>query len=204
MFRTLAPWVSRLGCSLALSIVGCADDSDLDSEEDARRAYLGLDTSIEKGLDLGMDGFNAASSANIPTQSGTGDETGTITVGGQVDQGASDNKGLRLTVALEMYSDGPVERVDDEDIVITYDTRPESLPALTLTLRNIPDGTLEGTLVGTYDMHGDIEGTATLDISMAGVIEDDGSGGVSRAEGQTHVTGTARSGDAIFEIDVDI
>lgn len=186
--------------------MGCAqdDESDLDSVDDARRAYLGLDGSIEKSLDLGMDGFNAASNANIPTQSGDGDESGTITIDGQVDQGASANKGMRLTAALEMYSDGPVERVDDEDIVITYDTYPDDLPELTLTLRNIPDGTLEGTLMGTYEMHGDIEGTATLELSFSGPIEDDGSGGVSRTVGQTQVTGVARSGDATYEIDVTI
>jgi hypothetical protein len=190
--------------SLSLVAVGCSDDGDLNSEEDARRAYLGLDGSIEKGLDLGMDGFNAATNANIPTQAGTGDVSGTITVDGQVDQGASDNKGMRLTVALEDYSDGVIETVDDEDIEITYDTRADDLPDLTLTLRNIPDGTLEGTLVGTYDMSGSIEAVATLDLSFSGTIEDDGSGGISRVVGDTHVTGTATSGDAVYDIDVDI
>jgi hypothetical protein len=189
---------------LCSSVLGCAEDEGLGSEEDARRAYLGLDGSIEKSLDLGMDGFNAASNANIPTQMGEGDASGTITIDGQVDQGASDNKGMRLTVALEEYSDGVIERVDDEDIAIVYDTYAEELPDLTLTLRNIPNGTLEGTLIGTYEMHGSIEGTATLDLSMSGTIEDDGTGGVTRTPGQTHVTGVARSGDFTFEVDVDI
>jgi len=190
--------------SLSAALAGCAEDSDLSSEDDARRAYLGLDGSIEKTLDLGMIGFNEASSANIPTQNGQGDVSGTITIDGQVDQGASDNKGLRLTVALADYSDGPAETVDDDDIDITYDTDPAQLPAVDLTLRNIPDGTLEGTLLGTYGMRGDIEGTATLELTMSGTIQDDGSGGVSRTPGNTHVTGVARSGDATFEIDVMI
>ena len=190
--------------SLSAALAGCAEDSDLSSEEDARRAYLGLDGSIEKTLDLGMAGFNEASSANIPTQNGQGDVSGTITIDGQVDQGASDNKGLRLTVALADYSDGPAETVEDDDIDITYDTDPARLPEVDLTLRNIPDGTLEGTLLGTYEMRGDIEGTATLDLTISGTIEDDGDGGVSRMPGNTHVTGVARSGDATFEIDVMI
>jgi len=192
--------------SLLLIPLGCAeeDEEGLGSEEDARRAYLGLDESIEKSLDLGMDGFNAANSANIPTQTGEGDVSGMIAIDGQVDQGASDNKGMRLTVTLEAYSDGVIEQVDDEDVEITYDTDPDDLPDLSLTLRNIPNGTLEGTLVGTYEMHGYIEGTATLDLSMSGAIEDDGNGGITRTVGQTHVTGVARSGDYTYDVDVTI
>src|SRR5690606_6879488 len=101
----------------------------------ARRAYLGLDTSIEKALTLGLQGFNAASSANISPQSTDGDETGLITVTGQVDQGASANKGMRLFVQLEEYSDGPVVIVEEDtelSIDIVYDTDPEASPALGL------------------------------------------------------------------------
>mgnify|MGYP001433750592 CR=1 FL=1 len=203
--RSASPrWL--LVCLVASALVaGCGEDdgTDLDSEDDARRAYLGLDGSIEKSLDLGMDGFNAASSANISPQMGVGDVDGTIVVDGQVDQGASDNKGMRLTVALDHYTDGPVERVDDEDIEIVYSTEGE-LPNLDISLRNIPNGTLEGTLVGTYQMEGDIEGTATLNLSFSGTIEDDGSGGVSRTVGGTHVTGQAISGDAHYDVDVTL
>ncbi len=208
MHATHGPLCRLLLGSLLMMPFGCAEDEEegegLGSEEDARRAYLGLDESIEKALDLGMDGFNAASNANIPTQSGDGDVSGTIVVDGQVDQGASDNKGMRLTVALDDYSDGVIEHVDDEDVEITYYTDPGDLPDLTLSLRNIPDGTLEGTLVGTYELHGSIEGTATLDLMMSGPIEDDGSGGVSRTVGQTHVTGVAHSGDYTYDVDVTI
>lgn len=201
-----APLSRLLLGSLLIMPLACAHDDDegLGSEEDARRAYLGLDQSIEKALDLGMDGFNAASNANIPTQSGEGDAAGTIVVDGQVDQGNSDNKGLRLTVALEGYSDGVIEQIDDEDVEITYDTYPDDLPDLTLSLRNIPNGTLEGTLEGTYEMHGYIEGTATLDLTMSGTIEDDGSGGITRTVGETHVTGVAHSGDYTYDVDVTI
>jgi hypothetical protein len=197
---------SIFGASLFALAVGCAEDDDgeIGSEDDARRAYLGLDESVEKALNLGMDGFNAASNANIPTQSGVGEVSGTITVDGQVDQGASDNKGMRLTVALVEYSDGPVERVDDDDIEITYDTDEADLPDLTLSLRDIPNGTFEGTLLGTYEMHGDIEGTATLDLMMSGPIEETADGGITRTVGQTHVTGVATSGDAHYDVDVTI
>jgi hypothetical protein len=203
-----APLCRLLLGSLLVMPLGCAhedeNEAQLSSEEDARRAYLGLDQSIEKSLDLGMDGFNAASSANIPTQTGDGDVSGRIVVDGQVDQGASDNKGMRLTVELVDYSDGVIEQVDDEHVEITYDTYPDDLPDLTLSLRNIPDGTLEGSLVGTYEMHGYIEGTASLDLTISGTIEDDGSGGITRTVGETHVTGVAHSGDYTYDVDVTI
>src|SRR5690606_4685279 len=67
---------------------GCSDDG-VNSDEEARRAYLGLDGTIAKSLNLGMDGFNAADSANIPEQSDVGDESGTLVINGKVDQGSS-------------------------------------------------------------------------------------------------------------------
>jgi hypothetical protein len=80
----------KLAFALALITFGTACGSDeLDSDEEARRAYLGLDLSIEKSLGLGFAGFNAASSANIDPQIGTGDGGGMLTITGQVDQGTS-------------------------------------------------------------------------------------------------------------------
>ena len=65
---------------IAMASMGtaCSDDHDIDSDEQARRAYLGLDTSIEKSVNLGFDGFNSASSANIESQIVEGDDTGTL------------------------------------------------------------------------------------------------------------------------------
>src|SRR5687768_10376015 len=89
---------------LTLQSVACGGD-DVGSDEDAERAYGGLDASIDKAIQLGFDGFNAASSANIPPQTAAGNKAGTMTVAGQVDQGASDNKTMNLTEALTGYSD---------------------------------------------------------------------------------------------------
>src|SRR5215207_9738868 len=69
---------------LSLSGFACSDDDGVDSDEEARRAYLGLDLSIEKSLTLGFAGFNAASSANIDAQMDAGDSTGMLTISGQV------------------------------------------------------------------------------------------------------------------------
>jgi hypothetical protein len=201
--------------SLLLGAACGGDDDGVDSNEEARRAYLGLDLSIEKTLDLGMDGFNAADNANIPDQSGVGDEDGTIVVSGQVDSGASDNKGLRLYVDMVAYTDGVVvideddDGEDDLELEITYDTDPADLPYVELSLRNIPQdtgtGTLTGTLLGTYGMSGDLEGTVTLDLAMSGDIEGDGSGGISRVVGSTTVTGTATSDDdGVYDIDLTL
>src|SRR5262245_49793741 len=130
----------------ALFLSGCGDD--VGSEEDAERAYLGMDKSIDKAIQLGFDGFNSASSANIDPQSTTGDKTGTLTVTGKVDQGASDNKTMTLSMQMKDYSD---------DDLITYNT-PATLPVIDLKLSKIPDGMLTGSLNGTFTMTGELEG----------------------------------------------
>lgn len=191
---------------LAAATAACADD-DIDSDEEARRAYLGLDESIEKSLNLGFAGFNAADSANIDPQVGDGDATGTLTITGQVDQGASANKGMRLYVGMVDYSDGTlvVETEDgDVEVSLTYDTSEPTTeqPYLQLSLRDIPDGTFTGALTGTYYLRGDIDGTATLDLTMAGELQDAGGGVVARVPGTTTITGTATSGDGLYEVNV--
>jgi hypothetical protein len=134
-----------------LASAGCSDDG-VASAQDAMRAYLGLDSSIDKAINLGFDGFNAASSANIAPQEASGTHSGTLTVTGQVDQGSSANKGMRLSAAYVNYSD---------DGLITYDAN-ASPPALEMMLKNIPNGTVNGTLAGTVTMHGQETGALTL------------------------------------------
>ncbi len=189
---------------LAVGVTGCGDD-EVSSDEQARRAYLGLNDSVSKALQLGFDGFNAATSANIPAQSEVGNASGTLNITGQVDQGSSANKGMRLRVGMVGYSDGEITVGEDEDPVnITYQTATDAAaqPELTLQLRDIPDGTFTGELVGTFSMTGDLEGQVQLNLSMAGGLEDDGTGKVRRVAGSTTVTGTATSGDGEFQVNV--
>lgn len=195
--------VSLLLLSAAPLFVAC---DDLSSDEEAELAYLGLDIAVEKSLLLGFDGFNAASSANIDPQTDTGDISGTVTVTGQVDQGASDNKGMRLQIALTDYSD-VVQFADEDDkkeVEIVYTTDAAALPALDLTLRNIPDGTLEGTLIGSFFMEGDLEDEVVLNLTFAGQIEADPAdpAKVRRVAGTTTITGTATAGDGVFEVNL--
>jgi hypothetical protein len=191
--------------AVALALTGCSDD-DIDSDEEARRAYLGLDVSIGKSLELGFAGFNAASSANIPPQMVAGIEAGTLSITGQVDQGSSANKGMRLRVGMVAYTDGLIS-LEDEDLTveITYDTDldPTLQPYLQLSLKNIPTGTLEGTLTGTYHMTGDLAGDATLNLTFAGMLQADGAG-VIRAPGTTVVTGTATTGDGVYDVSLTL
>ena len=183
-----------------LVLAGCG--GGVDSDEAARAAYLNLDPAIAKSLQLGFDGFNAATSANIPDQMTTGDEMGTLMVSGQVDQGASANKGMRLMLTLVDYQDIPPS---EEDLDIVYDTG-ETLPALTLMLRDIPDGTLDGTLIGEFIMTGEIDGPVYLDLAIAGDIEPnpDDPTKVRRVPGTTTVTGTATSDYGTFAVDVTL
>jgi hypothetical protein len=198
---------------LALGVAACGSD-DIDSDEEARRAYLGLDASIEKSLQLGFDGFNAAQSANIPPQMTAGAAGGTLTISGQVDQGSSSNKGMRLRVGMVGYTEGTQEiefEGDTIEVDLTYDTTDvvEMQPALDLSLRNIPSGTFTGTLVGTYVMRGDIEGEATLNLMFSGTLMPNPASPTDptkaiRTPGTTTVTGTATSGDGTFDVNITL
>jgi len=176
---------------LLLLVAGCG--SSVHSDEDAKKSYLGLDPSIDKAIGLGFDGFNSASSANIDPQTADGGVSGTLTVTGQVDQGVSLNKGMRLFEALDNYSD---------DGHITYKTNASTPPALNMLLRNIPTGTLEGTLVGTITMSGDEHGDLTLNLSFTGLLQPGSGTTVTRQPGTTHITGTATSSAGTYTVNV--
>jgi hypothetical protein len=193
--------------ALLCFVLGACSSDTVSSDEQARRAYLGLDTSIAKSITLGFDGFNAAQSANIPPQMTNGDKAGTLTITGQVDQGSSANKGMRLLVGMVGYNDGPFE-VDSAHhtytVVYDTDTATATQPALTMQLKNIPSGTLDGTLMGTYHLTGSIKGDVTLDLTFSGTLMSGGNNTVVRVPGTTHVTGTAVSGDGMYTVDVTI
>lgn len=197
--RTL--WIVAL---FTLLLAACG--GGVSSDEQARRAYVGLDTALGKALQLGFDGFNAASSANIAEQGTEGDLSGTLKVNGQVDQGSSANKGMRLQVGMVDYSDGQVEGSEGEVVSITYATASDltAQPALTLSLRDIPDGTYTGTLTGTFQMTGDLSGEVVLDLAFSGLIESDGAGGTRRKAGSTTVTGTATSGGGTYTVETTL
>ena len=175
-----------------LAASACGSDS-VSSVGDAQNAYLGLDLSIDKAITLGFNGFNSASSANISPQITNGTASGTLTVTGQVDQGASANKGMRLFTAFASYSDNGE---------ITYNTSPAALPALNMMLLNIPTGTLTGTLVGKVTMTGEEEGDLTLNLSFQGQLQVGAGGLVERKPGTTRITGTATSAAGTFNVDV--
>ena len=179
---------------LAWMLSACSNSS-VNSNEDAHKAYLGLDESIDKAITLGFKGFNEASSANIPTESTTGDLSGTMTVTGQVDQGVSANKQMRLLEALDTYAD------TDGGIVYSTssDAGTDGAPAaLGMSLQSIPNGTLTGTLDGTYGMTGALKGTVTLQVTFSGQLEPNDAGGVERKPGTTQINVTATSGSGVY------
>ncbi len=180
-----------------LTVLSGCGDSGVSSEEQARRAYLGLDTMVGKAMDLGFAGFNAASSANIPPQTTSGTVKGTLKVTGQVDQGSSANKEMRLTVELVDYQ-------DDAQNNVVYATSAGSAPALGLSLKSIPTGTLTGTLAGAFNMTGDLQGGVVLALSMSGQLQPDPKDATKpqRKPGTTHVTGTAQSPYGTYAVDV--
>ena len=185
---------------VAFVVLG-ACSSNVSSAEDAKRAYMALDDSVGKAIELGFDGFNAASSANISPQTADGATAGTLVVTGQVDQGSSANKTMRLDLAMAGYSDGTVS-VDGTNTSITYSTGATS-PTLDLDLKGIPTGTLSGTLAGPFTMSGDLTGDITLDLTIDGMLAAGPNNTVIRATGTTSVTGTATTDSgAVYDVDV--
>jgi hypothetical protein len=175
---------------------GCGDDDGVDSDEEARLAYLGVDGGIDRAIKLGFDGFNAASSANIPPQDEPAAVSGSMTVSGQVDQGASNNKEMRLDVALVAYSDGPIEG----EIEILYDT---GAPIdLDMSMKGLPEADLTGTFMGEVAMSGAVEGPLYLDLSISGETEEAADGTIRRRAGTVRVTGTADSPNGTYLVDV--
>lgn len=216
IFTCVALALAASGCGSSSS-GGAPADASIDgpgvhSVDDARRAYLGLDASIDKAITLGFAGFNAATNANIPTQQTTGAFTGTMQVGGQVDQGASTNKTMRLTDTLTGYSD---------DGVTAYDSN-GAPAALDMTLNKIPTGTLTGSLNGAFTMSpamvpdggGPVDagadagaplvGVVTLALTFTGDLQPDPNDPmkVQRKPGTTHITGTASAGGFTYPVDV--
>ena len=156
-------------------------------------------------MSLGFDGFNEASSANIAPQETTGDVSGTLVISGQIDQGSSDNKGMRLDLVLERYSDlEDLGEGEGRGLAVTYWTDADlGSPAFDLALRDIPEGDFEGTLEGLFVLEGDIVGEATLSVDLDGALESDDDGGTRRSPGSTHVVGTATGpSGAVFDIDI--
>jgi hypothetical protein len=189
-------------CSSLVLIFVAACTNGVSSTEDAERAYAALDKSVGKAIQLGFDGFNAASSANIAPQMTSGDAAGSLTVTGQVDQGSSDNKTMRLSIAMTGYSDGSLS-VNGDATSITYATG-DTLPALELDLKGIPDGTVSGSLAGSYSMSGDLDGNVTLDLELAGMLQAGSDGEVERVPGATTVTGTAVSASGTYDVNVTL
>jgi hypothetical protein len=177
-------------------VTGCST-GNVDNEEAARRAYLGLDRAIDRALKLGFDGYNAASNANIPEQSEPGSVSGMMTVGGQVDAGVSNNKEMRLLVTFEDdYSDGPVEDVD-----ILYHGGPCKLD---LSMQGLPNAQLTGSFIGTVIMASGLIGDVTLDLDITGETEEDPDGNIRRKAGTVRVRGTATSDYGVFDVDISL
>lgn len=210
MLHRTCPTLSYLGVALALAATAACSDDALDSDEAARRAYLGLDPSIEKSLNLGFAGYNDdPQGANIRAQSTQGAATGTLTVTGQVDQGSSSNKEMRLRIGMVDYSEGRMVVVyegDEVEVNLTYDTSSVTTeqPYLQLSLRNVPDGTFTGSLTGDYHLRGDLQGVVTLNLSLAGDLQAGDANTVVRVPGSTTVTGTATSGDGVYQVNLTI
>ena len=150
---------------------------------------------------------NMGATINLPVRDGElqrfddpegGALQGTMVVGGQVDQGNSNNKEMRLLVTLEDdYSDGLVEG----ELDIVYNGGPIDLD---LSLKGLPNADLTGSFVGSFTMTGDLLGEVLLDLAITGETEEGPSGDIQRKAGTIRVLGTATSDYGVFDVDVSL
>jgi hypothetical protein len=191
----------------ALLVAACGNSNSVDSNEQARRAYLGLDKSVSKSLTLAFQGYDAASSANIPPETGTGDASGMLTITGQVSHGNPSQATMTLAVGMTDYSDGPIKINDKNDTIsVTYATATDTTaqPVLNLKLNASAGSSITGSLVGDYTMTGDLKGTITLNLMISGTFTGTGTT-VARVPGSTTVMGTATNSDGgVYQVNLTI
>ncbi len=188
----------------------CTNNNSVNSDEQARRAYLGLDKSVSKCLTLAFQGYDAATSANIPTEMTTGDgmPAGTLAITGQVSHGNVNEATMTLDVAMVKYNDSPivVDTKNNTKLTLIYDTSTDTTkqPVLNMKLNAVSGMAIDGTLMGDYTMSGDLKGTVTLDLTITGTFSGTGTS-VMRVPGSTTITGTAvNSGGGMYTVNVTI
>jgi hypothetical protein len=195
---------TRTGALALLSLLA-AQCGGVSNTEAARRAYVGLDRAVDRALSLAFDGFNAASSANIPPQTGMGDVMGTMLVEGQVSQGSSSNREMRLRVTLTNYQDTVQDNGDGGSgatLRLIY-TQPSGGTPIAMDLSLRPP-TFTGTFNGALEMSGALAGQVTVAVTMAGQLESmSGMGSrLQRVAGSTRITGTVTSAYGTYMVDV--
>jgi len=185
---------------LALSLVQCGGGPNgaVDDELEAELAYLGLDRSIDRAIDLGFKGFNEAKSATIPEQSEAGELSGTMIVNGKVDQGSSSNKNMDLNVTLR---DDYADTVLEGERAVVYNGGPAQLA---LSFKGLPNATFSGTFTGSFVMTGDLASSVGLDLQLTGETEAGAGTMIVRKPGTIHVLGTATSDYGVFNVDVHL
>ena len=179
--------------------------SGVDSDEQAHRAYLALDQSIVRTLNLSFQGFNTATNTTIAPQTAEGNHGGMLTVDGTIDQSGA-MKRLRLNVAMLGYDDGDVLINQNDTVHVKFDTATDAtmLPHLELALTtNAFTGTLDAnaSMTGLYQLRGDLTGTLALDVMISGYTMV--GNGTERVPGSTQIVGTATNGEGgVFNINV--
>lgn len=189
-----------------LIVLGACSDNSVDSTTQARRAYLGLDKSISKSLQLAFAGYDAATNANIPMQMTAGDKSGMLVIGGKVDSGNCSQLSMSLDVGMTSYSDGTFKD-GDTSLNVTYATSTDVTmqPVLGIKLNGSSGNAISATLMGDYTMTGDLKGTVTLDLTITGMFSGTCPSAVMRVAGSTTVTGTAvNSSGGMYSVDVTI
>lgn len=195
----------RITLGLGIAALFATHCGGVSNDAAARKTYVGLDRGVDRALSLAFAGFNAASSANIPPQMASGDLAGTMLVEGQVSQGSSANREMRLQVTLTDYRDMVSDNGDGGTgaaLRLIY-SKPTNGTPITMDISLRPPA-FTGTFVGTLNMTGELEAAVTVNIAMAGQLEAVAgtTNNYQRVAGSTRITGTVTSSYGTYNVDV--
>jgi hypothetical protein len=186
--RCYQVWSGLLGVFV---LVGCGSDT---INQRAQTVYVEIQDVIYDSMELAFKGFNTATSATVPPQTKTGDNKGTLTVTGQVDQGTSPDKAMKLQLELVDYPSASTTNT-------TFKTG-ATKPSLNINLKGIPNGTLDALLSGDFLMSGTLSGTATLSITMTGTLQKDPSNTSKVQPAKYSIKGTTKSDYGTHSVDI--
>jgi len=181
--------------TIAVAAAACGDKKKKVVDADAvETMFVNFQPTLLKIMSAGIAAkTTSASGANIPTIGLVGAVQGTGGVGGQVAQSTGQNQNLNLWVELNDYS-------DTGDVVFQTDnTSNDTKLQFDLQITNQPpDNQMDGTLVGTLTLDGDVEGTGEFDLAFASDLMDDDNAPDLIC---TRVTGTVAAGTLSTSVD---
>ncbi len=180
--------LSFVGLTLAAACSG-------QSEETVQKIIDDFQPTVDKIIENGLAAKDASTQgANITPVTASGDEAGTLTIGGKVAQSSGANENLDLWVQLDSdYSD------TGKIIYATDNTSDTTKLQLDIQITAQPqDNRMSGSIVGPLTVEGDVNGSASFNLTFEADLADDDANPTLIC---SHVTGSVTSNGATVNVD---